>query len=449
MPYSFVLGYDGKAGGAVVGKLEIRGGIPLYGEIEIQGSKNAVLPILAGCMLGEGACVIENCPRIGDVEDTLEILRGLGCRVKREGNTVTVDASEAQGYKIVSDAAVRIRSSILFLGALLGKMKKAVLPQPGGCAIGERPIDLHVEALEHLGVVFARRIEPRPKGKDAVLIAASGAGLHGGRVRLRLPSVGATENLILAAVIGDGETVIEHAAREPEIDELCTFLNLRGAKIEREPDGSLRICGVKTLLPVTYRMRADRIVTGTYLLAAAATRGCIRIRNFPSGELDALLALLQRAGGRIRAEGTRLGIDMPDRAAAVPYVETAPYPGYPTDLQSPLMAVCATADGESRICEAIFENRFRTAKELEKMGARIAVEGRCASITGVEQLHAAELCAPDLRGGAALVIAALTAGGTTVLSGTEYIERGYEDICRDLRSLGADIFRVEKTKSGS
>lgn len=439
-----------------VGSLEIEGGAPLCGEIRIQGSKNAVLPVLAACMLGDGPCVIENCPEIQDVEDTLEILQGLGCSVQFEEGTVRINASGATGYEINGENAARIRSSILFLGALLGKMKKAILPQPGGCAIGRRPIDLHIASLEQLGVLFARKLQSweLEEGRDGEAappcISASGALWHGGTVRLRFPSVGATENLILASVLQEGETVIQNAAREPEIEELCRFLNLRGARVRREAGGDLRILGVRKLYPITYQMKADRIVTGTYLLAAAAAGGSIRILNFPEGELEALLKVLARMGSSVRKEAGYLQLDCAQRPAAAGLVATAPYPGFPTDLQSPLMAVCALADGRSCIQETIFENRFRTARELVKMGAQIQTKGDCAWITGVHTLHGARVEAPDLRGGAALVIAALAARGRTVICHTDYIARGYEDICRDLSGLGAKLrfceeFRAEET----
>lgn len=412
--------------------LEIKGGVPLCGEIEIQGSKNAVLPVLAACMLGEGTCTIENCPSIGDVDDSLEIMKNLGCQIRRTGNTVRIDASSAGQFEVGGVEAVRIRSSILFLGALLGRMKKAVLPLPGGCAIGERPIDLHLEALGQLGADFT--VEEK--------IMADAGHLRGGRVRLAMPSVGATENIILATVQAEGETIIENAAREPEIDELCTFLNLRGADISRQNDGSIRICGKKQLLPVVYRMKADRIVAGTYLLAAAATGGLIRIRNFPENELDALTDVLEKMGMEMRRYGKLLELSADIRPGAVRRVDTAPFPGFPTDLQSPLMAVLCRAGGRSCICETIFENRFRTAGELQKMGAQIRIDGRCAQIDGVPDLHGAVLEAPDLRGGAALVIAGLQTAERTVIRNIEYIERGYEDICRDLSHLGADIRTV-------
>ncbi len=442
--------------------LEVTGGAPLCGEIEIQGSKNAVLPILASCMLGDGMCVIENCPAIGDVDDLLRMMEMLGCSAVRVGNTARVDASAMEGYEIDGAEAGRIRSSILFLGPLLGKIGRAALPLPGGCAIGARPVNLHLEILRRLGAEF----------EIGNKILAWTGTLRGCRAVLPFPSVGATENAVLAAVLAEGETVIENAAREPEIDELCSFLNLRGARITRREDGALQICGVRRLEPVRYRMHADRIVAGTYLFAVAAAGGDVYIRNFPHGRLDAALDVLRRMGMSVCPEhrGCRWCSDVPGgmdlcvhgcadstesdfgigrdcmglriRGRAgypIPLVATAPYPGFPTDLQSPLMAVLCGVDGRSCICERIFESRFRTADELKKMGAQISAGGRCAWIDGSPPLHGAAVSAPDLRGGAALVVAALAAHGQSVISGTEYIERGYEDICRDLAGVGADI----------
>lgn len=403
------------------------GGTPLQGEISIQGSKNAALPVLAACLLGEGPCEIENCPGIRDVEDTVHILRELGCRVERDGKKVKIDGQTAQRYEIIGDEAARIRSSVLFLGALLGKMRKAVLPGPGGCAIGKRPIDLHLLALERLGAVF---------DCEEGTIAADGSMLHGGTIRLRFPSVGATENSILAAVLLPGETRIEHAAREPEIDELIRFLNLRGGRLKRAGD-AIVIEGGRKLGPVRFCMAPDRIVAGTYLLAAATAGGEVHVTNYRADHQ--LSAALWDMGGRLWDAQDGQYFQMKTRPAALPYVETAPYPGFPTDLQSPLMAAMARANGHSRIRETVFENRFHTAEELRKMGADIFVQGDLADIHGAGRLHAAALCAPDLRGGAALVAAALAAEGTSEISGAEYISRGYEDIRGDLRRLGARI----------
>lgn len=444
--------------------LEITGGNPLCGEITVQGSKNAALPILAACMLGDGPCTIRNCPRISDVQDLQILMERLGCSIKREGNLLHLDCKNMTGCEIIGAEAARIRSSILFLGALLGKMGKAVLPHPGGCAIGARPIDLHIAALEKLGVQFE-------SGAAADCVCASCKRLHGGNITLAYPSVGATENVILAAVLADGVTVLKNAAREPEIDELCAFLNLRGAKIRRCKNGTIHICGVKHLRPVCWHLRSDRIVTGTYLLAVMASGGKIRIRQAASKDLRALFPVLAQMGAKLEVTDDSivletgnikrdacwtesvfttayacqevLNLETGYACRAVPYIETAPYPGFPTDLQSPLMAALCLADGKSVICEKVFESRFRTAAELAKMGACIGTDGHCACIYGQKQLCGAVLEAPDLRGGAALVAAALAAKGTTKIYNIEYIERGYEDICRDLRCLRATIQKGE------
>ncbi|MCD7761726.1 MAG: UDP-N-acetylglucosamine 1-carboxyvinyltransferase [Lachnospiraceae bacterium] len=435
--------------------LEIAGGRPLYGEITVQGSKNAALPILAACILGEGPCEIENCPQIQDVEDTLSILRMLGCRAERSGHTVFVDAARLERYSIYGAEAIRIRSSILFLGALLGRIGKAVLPYPGGCAIGSRPIDLHLKALETLGAQFsaqqdtcfsdsrAETNEREAPFTGQCRICARAPELHGGSIFFAMPSVGATENAILAAVCADGTTVIENAAMEPEIAELCDFLKLRGATISWEEERTIRVTGTKRLSPVRYRLHADRIVAGNYLLAAATCGGCVRMRNLPFGLLDAPLAILRAMGMTIEEDGTvRAGLPL----TAVEEVTTAPYPGFPTDLQSPMMAALCVARGNSRIRETVFENRFLTARQLQKMGARIETEKNLARIEGLwgnGQLCGTSVTAPDLRGGAALVQAASAAAGRTRIYGYEYIARGYEDICRDYRNMGAEIYLRE------
>jgi UDP-N-acetylglucosamine 1-carboxyvinyltransferase len=410
--------------------IEIAGGRPLCGKITIQGSKNAVLPILASCLMGEGACRIENCPCIRDVSVTLRLLERCGCRVEQQGNTVWVESGADCGGVIPDKEASQIRSSVLFLGALLGRCHHAVLPLPGGCAIGARPIDLHQKALEMMGVTFENR-----EGS----LSADGKGLHGAPVHLTYPSVGATENIILAAVLAPGRTEITGAAREPEVAELCHFLNLRGARIQNDRKGSIRIDGVEQLKPVCYRMQADRIVAGTYLIAAAATQGQITIDNFPAGELELPLALLRQTGVQAEICKSSCKTSCCSRPRAISCLETAPYPGFPTDLQSPMLALLSVADGESCVRETVFENRFCVAEELKKMGADVRVRGDCAVVRGKSQLRGAAVHAPDLRSGAALVVAGLFASGLTRINHIGYIERGYEDICRDLRQLGAQI----------
>lgn len=414
--------------------LEVTGGVPLNGEITVQGSKNAVLPVLAACLLGNGTCEIENCPMIRDVDDTLAIMKSLGCSIERRKRTVWVTVTGQESGEICTAEATRIRSSVLFLGALLGKIKNVMLPLPGGCAIGDRPIDFHIKALRQMGA--AVELTDR--------IHACCKQLIGTDIYLPLPSVGATENIILAAVLAEGETVIYNAAEEPEIYELCCFLNRRGACIRKEAYGVIRICGVKTLRPVRYRMHADRIVTGTYMLAAACTGGCIRIRNYPGGQMDALTDVLKKMGVQISGDMNTMVLRAEERLKAVSYLETAPYPGFPTDLQSILMASLCRADGISCICEKLFERRFQTAVGLRKMGACIQEKEHCVVIKGIRKMHAARVNASDLRGGAALVLGALQAEGCSVIEDTEYIDRGYEDICRDLRNLGALIRSVNR-----
>lgn len=414
--------------------LEIEGGRLLQGEISIQGSKNAVLPILAGCIPGDGVCKIENCPRISDVEETLALMSELGCQVRREGHTVWIDASEIEKCELNVRKASGIRSSVLFLGALLGKMEKAVLPLPGGCAIGSRPIDLHLQVMEALGAVVRREDK----------IHASARELTGCRIRLPFPSVGATENAVLAAVQARGDTWIENTAREPEIDALCRFLNVRGARISRTPDGGLWIGGGRPLHGAQFRMDADRIVAGTYLLAAAATGGQVTLRNAPCDELGALIGVLRQMGVTVQHQQDALLLISDAQLNSLSMVETAPYPGFPTDLQSPLMAALCRAEGRSVIRETIFESRFNTIGQLEKMGARISRSQERAVVTGVPYLRSAAVKAPDLRGGAALVIGALQARGRSIIEGVEYISRGYEDISKDLRQLGALIQEQRK-----
>lgn len=414
--------------------IEISGGRALEGSIAVQGSKNAVLPILTSCLLGGGVCQIDNCPQISDVGITLQLLKSVGCKVTRQENTVWIDSADADQSEIRSEEASQIRSSVLFLGALIGRFRQAILPLPGGCAIGARPIDLHREALTAMGVKFT---------EDGCL-AAEGSKLQGGRIHFSYPSVGATENSILAAVLAPGKTEITGGAREPEIQELCAFLNLRGARIRGAGSGRILIEGVKKLHPVRYRMQADRIVTGTYLLAAAATGGKIQIENFPSRGLEAPCEVLESLGAEIsrREEGCLIRCRAGVRS--LPYLETAPYPGFPTDLQSPLVAVLSGADGISCIRETVFESRFQVVKELNKMGAKIRIQGDQAIVEGTNSLSGTLVNPPDLRSGAALVLAGLHASGLTRISNIEYIERGYEDICRDFQRLGGDVRLTEE-----
>lgn len=410
--------------------LEVSGGRPLEGAVTVQGSKNAALPILAGTLLHRGMTVIHNCPQIADVLCMLEILEELGCTVRWEEKTLVVDAAGALGSAVSEEIGERMRSSVIFMGSLLGRNGEATLPYPGGCTIGERPIDLHIQALREMGAVFEDR--------ERVLHAKS-EKLCGKKITLRFPSVGATENVILAAVLAKGETVIEGAAREPEIEELCSFLRGKGAKIMGEGTGRIVIDGVKELSDSTFTLGSDRIVAGTYLFGAALTRGRIFLEKAPAAQLQSVLELLSRMGAVSRTSPKGIFLDGRMAFQPVSGIRTEPYPGFPTDLQSPLLAALCLAKGESEIEESIFEARFQVAEQFIRMGADLKVEGNRVRIRGVGSLHGTYVRAKELRGGAALVLAALGAEGITIIQNDGFIERGYEDLARDLRHLNADI----------
>lgn len=415
-------------------RIEIAGNIPLNGEIAVQGSKNAALPLMAAAVLHEGKTVLHNCPRILDVEYMAGILRELGCRVVWEsGSTLEIDAGNLKDSCVPGRLAGRFRASVILMGSLLGRCKEAILPYPGGCTIGMRPIDLHLKAIEQMGAVTELL-------DDAVRLFTS--GLHGSEIELAFPSVGATENIILAAVLAEGTTRIRGYAAEPEVEELCRFLKAKGAVIAGLGSRELVITGVEQLKDSEHTLIADRIVAGTYLCAAAGTRGKITLFNAPAGHLKMLIALLKKTGARIWEEETQITIDGSAACGSIDHVETAPYPGFPTDMQSQMMALLCRAEGVSRITENLFEERFLAAGELNRLGAKVKVQGKTASIEGVKSLRGVPVTAQELRGGAALVVAGLMADGKTTVRECQYIERGYEDICRDLSSLGADIRKV-------
>lgn len=410
--------------------IEIYGGHPLDGEVVIQGSKNAALPILAGVVLHRGTTVLHNCPKISDVMHMIKILEEMGCSVSQSGNTLCINAKGLNKPRVPEELGEKMRCSVIFLGALLGRAGRAEIPYPGGCTIGERPIDMHVEALHQM------RAEIR---EGCGCLSGKSSRLCGSRISLRFPSVGATENIILAAVLAEGTTEIRGGAREPEILELCRFLNGMGAKIRGAGTERIRIDGVRELSDSEFVLMPDRIVTGTYLMAAIASRGRCMLREAPQEQMENVIAVAERMGARIERMPEGIRVDGRAAVKAVPILRTAPHPGFPTDLQSQVMAALCLADGESRIQESVFEARFRTAGELAKMGADISIHGQEARIQGVSRLHGAAVAAPELRGGAALVIAGAAAEGRTRIEGCHYIQRGYEDICRDMRALGADI----------
>lgn len=409
--------------------IQIHGLQPLKGEVVIQGSKNAVLPIMAASILHKGMTVLTNVPGIQDVFCMMGILEYMGCRCQMEQGTLTIDASALDRMRIPEKYVKAMRSSVMLLGPMLGRFQEAVIHYPGGCSIGKRPIDLHLYAMEKLGAVIREEEE---------IVTARTSGLQGTQIYLSYPSVGATENAILAAVLAEGHTRIYGGALEPEIEELCRFLNGMGAKVSLEQGTVWCIQGVKHLHDSVHRVRGDRIVTGTYLAAAALAGGEVFLRGGIPTHLAAVLPRFQEMGNQVRTD--EQGIWLKNQKRPNPIVlETGPYPKFPTDLQSPFMAVLATARGRSRIRERVFEARYETARELQKMGAQIEVRDQIACIDGRYPLLGARTEAKDLRGGAALVIAGLAAEGMTEVEGCHHIARGYEDICRDLQMLGADI----------
>ena len=413
--------------------IQVQGLRSLKGEIKIQGSKNAVLPMMAAAVLHKGTTVIHNVPRIQDVFCMLGILEHIGCICIFDGQSLTIDASSLTQAEIPEAYIKSMRSSIMLSGPLLGRTGNAVTSFPGGCSIGERPIGLHLSAFRKLGAVIEE------KG-DKLL--ASADHLMGADIYFPFPSVGATENALMAAVYAQGVTVIHGAAKEPEIITLCEFLNNMGAKIHGTGTSRLAVTGVKELRDSEFTVSGDRIVAGTYLMAVMAAEGNIVLQGIRPGHLASVLTLTEKMGADIKRYESQLEVSMRGRADCVD-VMTEPYPGFPTDLQSQLMAVMATSKGTGRLKETIFEGRFGTAKELQKLGADIIIEEKRAVVRGLYPLKGGRVTATDLRGGAALVVAGLACEGMTEIHECHHIERGYVDICRDLSSLGAAIRGME------
>lgn len=409
---------------------EIDGNIPLTGEAKVQGSKNAVLPMLAASILQTGCVCFRNCPDIEDVRCMLQILQYIGARVRKEGEELYISCEQIEKHEIPAKLAGRMRSSVLLVGALLGRMGEAAMRYPGGCVIGQRPIDLHMEAFRALGSSI---------WDQEGLIIAKGCGLQGAAYTFPRVSVGATENAILAAVCARGETCLHNCAREPEIGHLCDFLRKMGADI-KENGAKICICGKKKLHPCTFTVPADRIAAGTWLIAGAATRGEIALSGAPVSEMQALLELYGKMGGQYEVKSGTLLLHSRKLSNPAALVQTSGYPGFPTDLQSPFLALCATINGKSCIRETIFEDRFRAAAQLRRMGADIRIHGRDATVYG-GILTGAEVLAEDLRGGAALVIAGLAAHGHTKVSGIGHLERGYMELCGTIEQLGGRCIR--------
>lgn len=412
--------------------IHILGGNALFGETKIQGSKNAVLPVMAAALLIKDVCMIENCPHISDVYHMQQLLESIGCKAVWSNGTLTIDARNILEDTMSGDHVTGMRSSITLLGAMLGRIGEVTMAYPGGCVIGERPIDMHLNALRRMGVAIYE--------KEGCFTARAKT-LEGAVIRLPVSSVGTTENVLLAAVMAKGVTVIQNAAKEPEIVTLCEFLREAGAVIEGIGGSVLIIQGGHRLHGVRFKVPADRIVAGTYLMSVLGAGGHIFLEDAPVAQMRSMLRVAEEIGAEIHVTREGLNIIAKEYKKPIPYIKTEIYPGFPTDMQSPLMAVLSTCEGKSIVEETIFENRFRIVESLRKMGARIELKGRRqAVIQGVDSLLGCEVAAEELRGGAALVIAGSMALGETVVKNCHFIERGYEDICRDYRNLGVHIF---------
>ena len=415
-------------------QLLVRGGQPLHGEVTIQGAKNSVLPILAATVLTGDRVVLRGCPRLRDVDASIRILQSLGCRAQWEGDALTVDTAALNRCEI-SDILMReMRSSAIFLGAVLARLGRADISYPGGCELGPRPIDLHLSGLRDLGADIR---------EEGGILHCTASRLAGRELMLSLPSVGATENLMLAACGAEGTTVISNAAREPEIVDLQDFLKACGAEVSGAGSTSVTIRGGKPLHGCEFRCMPDRIVAATYLCACASAGGEVYLRGARERHLATVADALRQAGCTVAGDGEGIACRCRRRLRAVRPVRTAPYPGFPTDAQAVLMAAMLKSRGTTVFEENIFENRYRHVDELTRMGAEIRVAGRVAVVTGVERLSGAAVRCTDLRGGAALCVAALAADGETRIFETAHIDRGYEDIVRDLRALGADVVRSD------
>ena len=414
-------------------KLLINGGNALKGSCRIQGAKNAVLPILAATVLCDDICVIHGCPRLRDVSAAINILEHLGCRVKTEGDTVTVNAKGISCAELPDSLMRKMRSSITFLGAITARCGKAKMCSPGGCELGPRPIDLHIKALRELGIKVLESGGYMETETDCIC---------GNDIHLDFPSVGATENIMLAASLAKGTTTITNAAKEPEISDLQDFLCKMGAKVRGAGTDIIEIEGVKKLGGADHRVIPDRIVAATYLCTAAMCGGKINLTDVCPSHIKSVISVLKDTGMDINEGKDSISLSSRGVVLPVDILRTMPYPGFPTDAQAPFVSLLGLAEGTSVIVENIFENRFKYCDELCRMGADIKVSGKVAVIRGVKKYYGANVTAMDLRGGAALVAAGTAAMGETEIDGIELIERGYESIDRDLSKLGADIKKI-------
>jgi UDP-N-acetylglucosamine 1-carboxyvinyltransferase len=413
-------------------KLFIQGGRRLSGTVKISGAKNAVLPVIAASLLASTPSVIEEIPDLDDVKTITEVLQYLGLNTRREPGSLFVDSTGVKSCEASYELVRKMRASFLVMGPLLSRFQEARISQPGGCAIGTRPIDLHLKGFEALGAEIIQG--------HGFIEARAPEGLRGARIYLDFPSVGATENIMMAASLAKGQTIIENAAQEPEIVDLANYLNAMGAKVRGAGTNAIRIDGVEKLLGTTYAVIPDRIEAGTYMVAAAITGGDILLKNVLFEHLKPLVAKLKEAGVTIEEDVDQIRVTATGVLRAVD-VKTLPYPGFPTDMQAQFMALMTVAEGSSVISETVFENRFMHVDELKRMGANIRVDGRIAIVDGVKRLAGCPVTATDLRAGAALVLAGLIAEGQTEIGSVYHIDRGYDRIVDKLRGLGAEISR--------
>ena len=418
-------------------KLIVKGGNRLVGKVKISGAKNAVLPIIAATLLNGATSILEEVPNLQDVRTISEVLRQLGAKVEyRPGNILAVDSTTLTTCEAQYELVRKMRASFLVIGPLLAREGEAKISLPGGCAIGTRPIDLHLKGFEALGATI-------DIGSGYIAAKAPEGGLKGARIYLDFPSVGATENIMMAATLAEGQTIIENPAQEPEIIDLANFLNVMGAKVRGAGTNVIKIDGVKQLKSATHTIIPDRIEAGTYMIAAAMTGGDVYIENAISEHLKPLIAKLKEANVGVEEDinGIRVYSGGELRAADI---KTLPYPGFPTDMQAQFMAMLAIARGTGVVKETVFENRFMHVDELNRMGANIRIEGSSAYVEGVEKLTGCPVKATDLRAGAAMVLAGLVADGETEITNLHHIDRGYDELVEKLRGLGADITRIEE-----
>ena len=414
-------------------KIVIEGGEPLRGEIAVSGAKNAALPLICACLLAPGPHVLENVPDLRDTRTMLALLEALGATWQRDGATLTIDTANLHGFEASYELVKTMRASVLVLGPLLARMGRARVSLPGGCAIGARPINFHLQGFQQLGVSH--------KLDQGYVDASVDGRMTGTTICFDIPSVTATENILMGAVLARGETVIKNAAREPEIGNLVDMLNGMGARIKGRGSDTLAIEGVSRLRPARIRIVPDRIETGTFLIAVGATGGEVTLTNCDPALLPSLYAKLGAAGVEVREEPDRLHVARRGPLRAVD-IKTMPFPGFPTDLQAQMMALMCLSNGLSLITETIFENRFMHVAELHRMGADIRIDGHSAIVSGTGKLRGAKVMATDLRASASLVIAGLAAEGVTEISRVYHLDRGYDDLVGKLRRVGAKIYRV-------